>query len=77
MSVFDQVVEIIKANLSLGDKVITLDSNLEDDLGADSIDAMQIVMELEDTFEIEIPTEAAENIKTVKDLVDYIENSTK
>ena len=77
MSIFDQVVEIIKANLSLGDKVITLDSNLEDDLGADSIDAMQIVMELEDTFEIEIPTEAAENIKTVKDLVDYIENSTK
>ena len=51
-----------------------MDSELVDDLGADSLDSIDIVMSVEDEFGIEVPDEVIENIKTVADIVDYIES---
>ena len=47
--------------------------NLKDDLEADSLDAVELIMQIEEEFEVEIPDEVASNMKTVKDIVDYIE----
>lgn len=73
MSVFDKVKEIIAQELNVDAETIALESNLKDDLGADSIDAVQIIMELEDAFGISIEPDNAEEISTVKNIVDYIE----
>ncbi len=77
MSVFDKVKEIIIEELNVDAEKVTLEANLKEDLGADSIDAVQIIMDLEDAFNIEIDTDNAEAISTVKNLVDYIESLTK
>ena len=77
MSVFDKVKEIILQELSVDADKVTLDANLKEDLGADSIDAVQIIMDLEDAFGIEIDTENADAIATVGNLVDYIESLRK
>lgn len=77
MSVFDKVKEIIIEELNVDAEKVTLEANLKDDLGADSIDAVQIIMDLEDAFNIEIDTDNAEAISTVKNIVDYIEALVK
>ncbi len=74
MAVFDKVKEIIINELKVDADKITLDTNLKDDLGADSLDAVEIVMALEDEFNISIPDEEIQNISTVKKLVEYIES---
>ena len=71
MSVFEQVKAIICKEL-ISSKVLE-DSNLKDDLGADSLDAVEIIMDIEDEFNIQIDDSEAENIKTVGDIVKYIE----
>ncbi len=75
MTVFENVQTIIADNLNVDKERVTLEANLADDLGADSLDAVEIIMDLEDCFGITISDEATEQIKTVKDLVDYIEKS--
>ncbi len=75
MTVFENVQTIISKNLSIPKENIKLESNLVDDLGADSLDAVEIIMDLEDCFNITISDEETENIKTVGDLVSYIEKS--
>lgn len=77
MSVFDKVKEIIVEELNVDAEKVTLEASLKDDLGADSIDAVQIIMDLEDAFNIEIDTDNAEAISTVKNIVDYIEALVK
>lgn len=77
MSVFETVKAIIVKELKIDEAKVTLEASLQDDLGADSLDAVEIVMDLEDEFSLSIDDEAAEAIKTVKDLVDYIENAKK
>ena len=72
--VFEKVKEIIVSTLKLDPSKLTLEANLEHDLGADSLDAVEVVMALEDEFGIEIEDDAAQSIKTVKDIVDYIES---
>ncbi len=74
MNVFEKVKEIIESELNVEADKITLETSIKDDLGADSIDAVQIVMALEDEFGIEIDTENVEEITVVKNLVAYIEN---
>ena len=54
---------------------LKLDTDLQDDLGADSLDVVDLLMSIEDEFEIEIPDEEIENIRTVGDLVNYIESN--
>ncbi len=74
---FEKVKEIIVETLSCSMEDIKLESSLMDDLGADSLDAVELNMALEEAFEISIPDEAIANFKTVKDIVDYIDNENK
>lgn len=71
--IFDEVKEIIVNELNVNPDKITLEASLAEDLGADSLDAVEVIMDLEDKYGITIDDEAAKSIKTVKDLVDYIE----
>lgn len=70
---FDKVKEIIMETLHTSQGKITLEATIMDDLGADSLDAMELSMALEDAFEIKIEEDAISNFKTVKDVVDYID----
>ena len=71
---FERVREIIADQLGVDDiQSITLKTSLIDDLEADSLDAVEVIMALEDEFGIEIPDEDAENFKTIGDLYKYIE----
>ena len=71
----ERVFEIIEDQLHLNGIEITEDSSFKDDLGADSIDLVELVMAFEDEFGIEIANDAAEQIVTVKDAVDQIKNA--
>jgi len=76
MSVFEKVKKVIVEELSVKDpSIITEDTDLAADLGADSLDAVEIIMSLEEEFDLQINDEEAQNIKTVGDLVRYIENN--
>ncbi|MBD2302472.1 acyl carrier protein [Nostoc sp. FACHB-87] len=71
---FEKVKKSVADQLSVDEEKITPKSNFIDDLGADSLDLVELVMAFEEEFEIEIPDEAAEKILTVQDAVDYINN---
>lgn len=73
--VFEKVVQILAEQLSVDPDKITMDSMLEDDLDADSLDAIDIVMSIEDEFGIEVPDEAIADMKSVGDIVNFIENN--
>lgn len=73
MSVFAGVKEIIVDILDVPEEEIKLESNLADDLKADSLDVVEMLMQLEDKFGLQIPESTAENLKTVKDVVEYLE----
>jgi len=62
--------------LGVGEEEATLEASFIDDLGADSLDTVELVMAFEEEFEIEIPDEEAEKIVTVKNAVDYIDSSS-
>ncbi len=72
---FEKVKGIVKEQLDVEEDKITPTANFQDDLGADSLDTVELVMALEEEFEVEIPDEDAENIKTVQDVVDYIKKN--
>ncbi len=67
-----QVKEIIVEQLGVDAEKVTADAKFIEDLGADSLDTVELVMAFEDKFSIEVPDEAAEKLKSVKDVVDYI-----
>ena len=71
----ERVKEIIQEQLNLDGVEITEESSFKDDLGADSLDVVDLVMALEDEFNVEIPEDQVENIKTVGDIVKYIEEN--
>lgn len=73
--IFDEVKEILADQLEISADEITLTSSLTDELGADSLDAIDIVMSLEDQYGIEVPDSVIENMKTVEDIVSYIESN--
>ena len=71
--VFEKVKELIVEKLNVKADKVTMDARLVEDLEADSLDAVEVIMELEEEFNISIDDDAAQNIKTVGDLVRYIE----
>ncbi len=73
--VFEKVREIIANQLNKDAELITLETHLVDDLGADSLDAVDLIMAIEDEFGIELDDEAAQNVRKVSDLVSYIESN--
>ncbi len=72
--IFERVQKIIAEKLSIETEKIKLESHLQDDFGADSLDAVEIIMAVEDDFDIEVADEVLMNIKTVNDIVKHIEN---
>ncbi|ANU53350.1 acyl carrier protein [Acutalibacter muris] len=75
--VLEKIKAILSEQFSVEEKEITVDTLLEDDLGADSLDVVDLLMTIEDDFEVEIPDEEVENIKTVGALVEYIESHSQ
>ena len=73
-AILEKVRSIVSEQLSVDSGEVKLDSNFQNDLGADSLDTVELVMALEEAFDIEIPDEAAEGISTVGDAVKYIED---
>ena len=76
MSVEEKVIEIIIDQLGVDEKQVNPEASFIDDLGADSLDTVELVMALEEEFDIEIPDEDAEKIATVQNAVDYIKDHT-
>ncbi len=72
-AIMEGVRNIISEKLGVGISEVTETASFVDDLGADSLDTVELVMEFEEKFSIDIPDEDAEKIRTVKDAVDYIE----
>jgi acyl carrier protein len=72
-----RVKKIVSEQLGVNEADVKIDSSFVDDLGADSLDTVELVMALEEEFECEIPDEEAENITTVKQAVDYINGHLK
>lgn len=75
--VFEKLKMILSQQFDVDEENITLETNIENDLGADSLDVIDIIMAIEDEFEIEVPDEEVENIRTVEQLVKYIEDVQK
>lgn len=73
--IFEKIVNIICSNTGLDAESVTLDSSIAEDLEIDSIDAFQILSEIEDTFSIEVDEDAIADFKTIRDVVDYVENA--
>ncbi len=73
--VFERIAEILAEQLGLDADKITADSLFEEDLDADSLDIIDLVMSIEDEFQLEVPDEIIEEAKTVGDIVNFIENN--
>ena len=73
--IFEKIKKIIAEQLDVEEDVIKETSSITDDLGADSLDVVDLVMSIEDEFDVEIPEDQVENIKTVGDIVKYIEDN--
>jgi acyl carrier protein len=74
--VFDKLKEIIVEQLGVEEDVVTPEANIQEDLGADSLDIVDLIQTIEDEYDLSIPDEAVEEIKTVNDIVNYIEKNT-
>lgn len=74
--VFDKIRDIIVDQLDVDAEEVTAESSIIDDLGADSLDVVDLISSVEDEFDVEIPDEKVEGIKTVGDIVAYIESAT-
>jgi len=75
--VTEKVKAIISEQLGVGEAEVTTGASFVDDLGADSLDRVELVMALEEAFDLEIPDEDAEKIGTVQDAIDYVEKHAK
>ncbi|MDY2902813.1 MAG: acyl carrier protein [Bacilli bacterium] len=74
---FEKVQEIIAREMDIDKNIITMDSRLTEDLGADSLDAVELIMALEDEFNLSIDDDSAMKIKKVSDIVEYLEKLEK
>ncbi|MDE5558789.1 MAG: acyl carrier protein [Ruminococcus sp.] len=74
--IFEKLKNIIVEQLGVEEDDVTLEANIQDDLGADSLDVVDLITTIEDEFEVSIPDEAVEEIKTVGDIATYIEKNS-
>ena len=72
--VFDKIKQILAEQLDADADEMTMDTNIANDLKADRLDVVELLMSIEDEFDVEIPDEEIENIKTIGNLVDYIQD---
>ena len=75
MSIQETIISLTAKQLGIGEDEISLDSSFMDDLGADSLDTVELIMEIEDEFGIEVPDEAAEKMFTVADVYNYLDDN--
>ncbi len=73
--VFEKVRDILVEQLDVEEEKVSMEASIIDDLGADSLDVVDLVMSLEDEFDVEIPDDQVKNMKTVGDIVKYIEEN--
>jgi acyl carrier protein len=73
--IFEKVRDMIASQLEIEPDTITMDSYFVDDLGADSLDVMELIMAFESEFDVEVSEDSLENIKQVKDIVEYFEKN--
>ena len=73
MAIADKMIDIIEEQLSVDKDKIVPGASFVDDLGADSLDLVELIMAMEEEFEVEIPDEDAEKIVTVQDAIDYVD----
>ena len=73
--VFEKIKEMLADQLDADAEEMTMDTLIAEDLGADSLDVVDLLMSLEDEFDVEIPDEEIENLKTIGDVVEYIQNN--
>lgn len=73
--IFDKIAEILADQLGADAADMSMETNIAKDLGADSLDVVELLMAIDDEFGVEIPDEEIENIKTIGDLVEYIQNN--
>ncbi len=72
---FDKIKEIIVDQLGVEEDVVTAEASIQEDLGADSLDIVDLIQTIEDEYDLSIPDEAVEEIKTVGDIVSYIDKN--
>lgn len=72
---FEKIAELIANELSVSKQQINIKTNIQNDLGADSLDAVELIMSIEDSFHITIPEDIAMNLKTVGDIVNFLETA--
>ena len=72
--VFEKLQEILASQFDVDAETVTLDTDIQEDLNADSLDVVDLIMTIEDEFEVEVPDTAVDEIKTVGDLVKFIES---
>ncbi len=71
--VFDKIKEILAEQLDADPETMTMDTRIADDLGADSLDVVEMLMSIEDEYDVEIPDQVVEDMKTIGDVVNYIQ----
>ncbi len=76
-TIIERVTKVVVDQLGVSEDQVTLDASFVDDLGADSLDTVELVMALEEEFDTEIPDDKAEKIVKVKDVIDYIEQNVE
>jgi acyl carrier protein len=74
-AIFEKVKEVIVEQLGVEDETVTTETSFIDDLGADSLDIVELIMALEEEFDLQIPDSEAEKIATVGDVIEYIKNN--
>ncbi len=75
--IFKKIQKLLSAQFDVSEDKITMQTDIAKDLGADSLDVIDILMSVEDEFKIEVPDEDAENVKTVEQMVEYVKNKLK
>ncbi len=74
--IFEKIKTILAEQLGANEADMTMETNIAKDLGADSLDVVELLVAIEDEFSVEVPDEEIENIKTIGDLVEYIQNNS-
>ncbi len=74
LQMFEKVQDVIAEELDVAKEDITMDASILNDLGADSLDVVELIMSLEEAFDIEVSDEKAQSLKTVRDVIEYIES---
>ena len=77
MAIFEEVRDVVVQQLNVASDAVKLESKIIEDLGADSLDVVELVMALEEKFEVEIPDSEAEKLKTIQDVVTFVEGLKK